>query len=476
MSHSTRNWAFASLLLIQSTACTAIENENADEEVSALEERAERSSTDDANDVRAHEQGVTGVATLETDWGPVTLKYEMLDGLQIAEGDIVIPENLAPTNAGTTSQSSRWKNALIPYSISADLPESTRISIAIREWETKTKLRFVERTNESDYVEFRSSTLCSSSIGKVGGRQYINLSTGENGATLAAVAIDRRNNHVYYFYKRGFATEGTSTSAASYRSHFKYTLPGAKTPSDLLDVAIGTSGRTYAWYADGTVSEGTTSDLASVKAPRPFALPVGKLAKDILAVAIDPSSKVVTYFKDGTYSIGTSTNLAATMAPAPFAVAPGKTAARLSHVDIASDAKVYAYYSDGQMSAGTVDALGSSLSRVTFPNNCSAGTTIHEIGHAIGLFHEQSRVDRDLFVTIEYANIQPGKSSNFDKHSTSRGFDFGSYDYGSIMHYGSYDFSTNGQPTLLKKDGTPIVANRTALSVADVAGVESMYR
>lgn len=63
----------------------------------------------------------------------------------------------------------------------------------------------------------------------------------------------------------------------------------------------------------------------------------------------------------------------------------------------------------------------------------------HELGHALGLWHEQSRTDRDTFVQIIAGNIVPGKEHNFDIVPTST--THGDYDFDSVMHYGQCAFS-----------------------------------
>lgn len=107
-------------------------------------------------------------------------------------------------------------------------------------------------------------------------------------------------------------------------------------------------------------------------------------------------------------------------------------------------------------------------------SGCSTGSVIHEIGHAWGLWHEQSREDRDKFVRINWQNIQPGKEHNFNQH-ISDGDDIGAYDYGSIMHYGATAFSKNGQPTIVPLQSGVTIGQRNGLSAGDIAAVHAMY-
>lgn len=136
----------------------------------------------------------------------------------------------------------------------------------------------------------------------------------------------------------------------------------------------------------------------------------------------------------------------------------------------------FVHFQSGSGCSSYVGMRGGSQA-ITLGSGCTTGNAIHEIGHAVGLWHEQSREDRDTFVQINWANIDPAMQHNFSQH-ISDGDDVGSYDYCSIMHYPGNAFSINGHPTIVPLQPLPAgctMGQRNALSPGDIAGVRSMY-
>jgi len=108
------------------------------------------------------------------------------------------------------------------------------------------------------------------------------------------------------------------------------------------------------------------------------------------------------------------------------------------------------------------------------------GTVLHEMMHAIGFIHEQSRPDRDRYVRVFYDNIKEGMEHNFQKYTggqvrrlpTNRGF----YDYDSCLHYNNQAFSKTFEDTIESRtDPSRRFGQRENFSLHDVQQINQLY-
>lgn len=158
----------------------------------------------------------------------------------------------------------------------------------------------------------------------------------------------------------------------------------------------------------------------------------------------------------------------------------------------------YIYIYPGLGCASLVGRVGR-MQPVLLGRGCVySGIVEHELMHATGFWHEQSRADRDSYVKINWDNIERGKQMkkkkdcwlrlkillflsgmeyNFAKLSLREITHLGEpYDYGSVMHYGSHAFAKGFGATISPlKDGVTI-GQRRGLSATDITKINKLYK
>lgn len=102
------------------------------------------------------------------------------------------------------------------------------------------------------------------------------------------------------------------------------------------------------------------------------------------------------------------------------------------------------------------------------------GTIMHELCHAIGLYHEQCRADRDQYVTIDFSKMSTDDRNQYKTYIErgENGADFGEFDFNSIMLYDSW---LNGKVVMTKKtDGSTFYANREWIANGDMLALAKL--
>ena len=120
---------------------------------------------------------------------------------------------------------------------------------------------------------------------------------------------------------------------------------------------------------------------------------------------------------------------------------------------------------------------------MTGSTSCTVGTILHEMGHIIGLWHEQSRPDSGTYVTLHYGSVIKGSWSNFLPPADNSQYLTTYYDYASLMEYPSFSFTSNGNPVietipagmpLSSIEGVPVPAT-VDYSAGDKEAIKRLY-
>lgn len=134
---------------------------------------------------------------------------------------------------------------------------------------------------------------------------------------------------------------------------------------------------------------------------------------------------------------------------------------------------LFSYNTNGDCysSAGMVGGA----QELALSGRCQVGSVVHEINHALGMLHEQSRPDRDKYITILWEKIPSDWKGQYAILPGTEGN--GPYDYDSIMHYPPY-FNYPDNIVMVPKDPSVDVkriGQRTRLTPGDIAAINAMY-
>lgn len=139
--------------------------------------------------------------------------------------------------------------------------------------------------------------------------------------------------------------------------------------------------------------------------------------------------------------------------------------------------KNYIHFINGYGCYSSVGKIGGVQTVSLDRHGCMFSAT-HEVMHALGFFHEQSRTDRDRYVKILWWNIQNGMERNFQSYPNGITDTLDQpYDVKSIMHYGNKAFSKNGRETIVSliQPGMKLGGQHKKLTKIDTYQLNKLY-
>lgn len=145
-------------------------------------------------------------------------------------------------------------------------------------------------------------------------------------------------------------------------------------------------------------------------------------------------------------------------------------------------------YVEFQLDGGYSSLIGmkGGVQPITLPGNSNTGSVVHEIGHALGLWHEHSHPNRNIYIEIHLNNLKKTGNPEKDKNIASQfellqpGFaDTTEYDFTSVMHYPNNAFAQEGTITIAAKEPYKDFFNTIGMrgfpSFLDVQQVKKIY-
>jgi hypothetical protein len=119
------------------------------------------------------------------------------------------------------------------------------------------------------------------------------------------------------------------------------------------------------------------------------------------------------------------------------------------------------------------------LQPIRLAEGCQAPEIVHEMLHALGFIHEQSRTDRDGFIDVAWENIEERYRPQFATvpESFMEVSRLAPFDFASAMLYRPEAFALGkGRPTMTAKRGAAIAPVREGISEGDAARLRRLYR